>query len=158
VKPSGKALAGFTWTVDNGLSFLGEAWWDGSAPSAADWQRLARETRARNALATVPGVPQAAVAGTIASSTRMFQVPSLNRYNVLGRIAWTDPGGSGWSASLDAIRSLDDGGYSVTLAVSWELDKLRLDAGVRGFAGRPESAFGLFAERGVLFAGAALAF
>ena len=158
ISPSGKALAGFTWTLDSGFSFLGEAWWDGSAPSAADWQRLARQARARNELATLPGVPPAAVAGALASSTRMFQVPSLNRYSALGRIAWTDPAGSGWSASLDALRSLDDGGYSVTLAVSRELDKLRLDAGVRGFGGRPDSAYGLLPERGVLFLGAALAF
>jgi len=158
VSPSGKALAGFTWTLDSGFSFLGEAWWDGSAPSASDWQRLARQAEARNALATLPGVPQAAVAGSLASSTRMFQVPSLNRYTALGRIAWTDPGGSGWSASLDALRSLDDGGYSLTLALAWEMDKLRLDAGVRGFGGRPESAYGLLPERGILFVGAALAF
>jgi len=50
------------------------------------------------------------------------------------------------------------GGYTLTLALAWEMDKLRLDAGVRGFGGRPESAYGLLPERGILFVGAALAF
>ncbi len=158
IEPSGKALAGLTWTIDGGFSFLGEAWWDGSAPSASDWQRLAAQARARNALAQIPGVPPAAVAGALASSTRLFQVPTLNRHTALARVAWSDPAGSGWSASLDAVRGLDDGGYSVTLSAGRELDKLRLDAGLRTFGGRPESAFGLLPERAILFAGAALAF
>ena len=158
LKSAGKALAGFTWTLESGWSLLGEAWYDESAPGANDWQRLAAQARARNALALVPGVPAAAVAGSLAASTRMFQLPSLSRRAALARIAWTDQGAHGWSASLDALRSLDDGGYTVTAAIAWESDKLRLDAGVRTFGGRPESAFGLLPERGLVFVGATFSF
>lgn len=153
-----KALAGFTWTRESGLSFLGEAWWDGTAPSAGDWQRLAAQAAQRNALSSQPGVPLAAVAGTQAASTRIFQLPNLARRAALARAAWTDPSGSGWSASLDTLRSLDDRSYTVTAAIGWEADRLRIDAGVRRYGGPANSAYGLLPERGLLFAGATLAF
>jgi len=153
-----KALAGFTWTHESGWSLLGEAWYDGSAPSADDWQRLDRQARQRNALADRPGVPAAAVAGSLAASTRMFQQPSLARRAALAHIAWTDPDGGKWSGAFDALRSLDDGGYSLTASVAWQADKLRIDAGLRRFGGKPDSAYRLLPERGVAFVGASLAF
>lgn len=153
-----KALAGLTWTVESGWSLLGELWWDGTAPAAADWQRLAAQARARDALALAPGVPQAAITGALAASTRMFQQASLARRAALARIAWTDPAAGGWSASLDLLRSLDDGGYNLTAALGWQADRLRLDVGLRRFGGKPESAYRLFPERGAVFAGASLAF
>jgi hypothetical protein len=153
-----KALAGFTWTHETGWSILGETWWDGTAPSAEDWQRLSRQARQRNALAALPGVPAAAVAGSLAASTRMFQQPSLSRHAALVHIAWSDPQGGRWSGGVDLLRSLDDGGYSLTAAVGWQADKLRLDAGVRRFGGKPDSAYRLMPERGIAFAGASFAF
>jgi hypothetical protein len=158
LKSVGKALAGFTWTHETGWSLLGETWWDGTAPSAEDWQRLSRQARQRNALAALPGVPAAAVAGSLAASTRMFQQPSLSRRAALARIAWSDPQGGRWSGALDALRSLDDGGYSLTVSMGWQADKLRLDAGARRFGGKPDSAYRLLPERGIVFAGASLAF
>src|SRR5262249_53106140 len=74
-----KALGGFTWTFENGWSFIGEAWYDGSAPGSSDWQRLAAQADRRNMIATLPGVPAAAVEGSMAAATRMFQQPSLTR-------------------------------------------------------------------------------
>jgi hypothetical protein len=153
-----KALAGFTWTHETGWSILGETWWDGSAPSAEDWQRLSRQAGQRNALAALPGVPAAAVAGSLAASPRMFQQPSVSRHAALARLAWSDPQGGRWSGGVDLLRSLDDGGYSLTAAVGWQADKLRLDAGVRRFGGKPDSAYRLMPERGIVFAGASLAF
>jgi len=154
----GKALGGFTWTAENGWSVMGEAWWDGTAPTAEDWKTLARQTKQRNALLFVPGVPAAAVTGSLAASTRLFQQPGLSRRNLLGRIAWTDPAGSGWTASLDAVRTLEDGGWVATAAAGWQGNRWRLDAGLRRYGGRPDSAYRLFPERGIAFLGASLAF
>jgi len=153
-----KALAGFTWTVQNGWSVLGEAWWDGTAPTAADWHRLASQAKQRTALLGAPGVPNTAVPGSIAASTRLFQQPGVSRRNLLGRIAWTDPAGSGWTASLDAVRTLEDGGWVATAAAGWQGNRWRLDAGLRRYGGRPDSAYRLFPERGIAFLGASLAF
>jgi hypothetical protein len=142
-----KALAGFTWTFENGFSLLGEAWWDGAAPSAQDWKNL--NTRAKLLQNNAPA---------LAGLTRMFAAPGYARRNALARIAWTDPAGSGWSASFDMLRTLDDRGYAATAAIAYDADRLRLDAGLRRFGGRPDAAYRLLPERGVLFAGVSLAF
>jgi hypothetical protein len=153
-----KALAGFTWSTQNGWSVIGETWWDGTAPTADDWHRLAGQAGRRNALSGMPGVPAAAVAGSLAASTRLFQTPSVSQRTVLGHAGWTDPGGSGWTASLDVLRTLEDGGWSATAAIGRETDRLRVDAGLRRFGGKADSAYRLLPERGVMFVGVSVAF
>lgn len=153
-----KALAGFTWTWEGGWSLIGETWWDGTAPIAGDWRTLASQAARRNALLGVPGVPGAAVAGSLAASTRLFQSPSLSRRTQFGRISWTDPSGGGWTASFDMLRTPEDGGRVATAAAGWEADRLKIEAGLRRFGGKPDSAYRLMPERGVAFAGVSLAF
>ena len=153
-----KLLAGLTWTVESGWSVLAETWWDGTAPTAGDWSTLARQARQRSALLTLPGVPAAAVNGSIAAATRLFEAPSRTRRGQFVRLSWTDPAASGWSASFDVLRTPEEGGWVATAAVGWEADRLRVDAGLRRFGGRSDSAYRLMPERGVVFAGASLAF
>ncbi|MDP2809314.1 MAG: hypothetical protein Q8O34_04125 [Rhodocyclaceae bacterium] len=145
-----KALLGGTWTTAGGFSVLGELWWDGTAPAAADWQRLARQAAQRAALLGLPGIPAAAVAGATAASMRMFDQGNLARRGMLTRLAWSEPGG-GWSASADLLRSMADGGWTLTTAVGWQSERLRLDAGLRRYGGRADSAYRLLPERGVGF-------
>lgn len=152
-----KALVGGTWTTAEGYSLMGEAWWDGSAPAAADWQRLARQAAQRTAVLGLPGVPAAAVAGATAASTRMFDQGNLARRGLLARLAWSQPGG-GWSLSADLLRSLDDGGTTLTAAASWQGERLRLDAGVRRYGGRADSAYRLLPEAATAFVGVSLAY
>ncbi len=153
-----KALAGFTWTTENGWSVIGEAWWDGTAPTAGDWRALANQARARNALAGLPGVPAAAITGSIAASTSLFQAPSVSRRTVLAHAGWTDPAGSGWTASLDVLRTMEDGGWTATAAIAHESDRLRVDAGLRRFGGKADSAYRLLPEKSILFVGVSYAF
>ncbi len=153
-----KALAGFTWTVESGWSLIAEIWWDGTAPTAGDWRDLARQAARRDALIGVPGVPFVAVSSSLAASTRLFAAPSVSRRSALAHLGWTDPAASGWSGALDLLRTLEDRGWSATAAVSYEADRLRLDAGLRRFGGRPDSAYGLLPEKNIVFAGASLAF
>jgi hypothetical protein len=153
-----KLLAGLTWTAESGWSLLAETWWDGTAPTAGDWSTLARQARERSTLLNLPGVPAAAVNGSIAAATRLFEAPSRSRCSQFVRLAWTDPAASGWSASFDVLRTPEDGGWVATAAAGWEADRLRVDVGLRRFGGRPDSAYRLMPERGVVFAGASLAF
>src|SRR5258706_10343930 len=67
-----KALAGLTWTHETGWSILGETWWDGTAPSPENWQRLFRPATQRNALPALPRLPPTAVAGSLPPSTPML--------------------------------------------------------------------------------------
>jgi hypothetical protein len=141
-----RALGGLTYTRESGWSLIGELWWDGSAPTATDWQNLALRARRLQAF-------PAALAGM----AQVFQAPAYSRRSGFVRLAWTDPAGGGWSASLDLLRTLEDRGWSATAALAWEADRLRVDAGLRRFGGSPESAYGLLPERGTLFIGASLA-
>jgi len=149
-----KALIGGTWTTEEGFSLMGEAWWDGTAPSAADWQRLKRQTAQRAAL---PGVPAAAVAGATAASTRLFDQGNLAQHGVLARLAWSDPGGR-VSASADLLKSMGDGGWTLTTSVGWQGEKLRIDAGLRRYGGPADSAYRLLPERAAAFVGLSLAY
>ena len=152
-----KALIGGTWTAAEGYSLMGETWCDGTAPAVADWQRLARQAAQRRALFGLPGVPSAAVAGATAASTRMFDQGNLARRGLLARMAWSEPGG-GWSLSADLLRSLDDGGTTLTAATSWQGDRLRLDAGMRRYGGRAGSAYRLLPEAATAFVAISLAY
>ena len=153
-----KGLAGLTWTEEQGWSVLVEGWWDGTASTAENWRTLGAQAEQRNALLGAPGVPAAAVSGSLAASTRMFQQPSLSRRNLLGRIAWTDPAGGGWSGSLDLLLTLEDGGWVSTAAAGWQGNRWRLDTGLRRYGGKPDSAYRLLPERGIAFAGIAVAY
>ena len=152
-----KALIGGTWSTEGGFSALGEFWWDGTAPTSSDWQRLRRQAAQRAALLGLPGVPAAAVAGATAASTRMFDQGNLTQRGMLARLAWTDPGGR-WSPSADLLKSLGDSGWTATAALGWQGEKLRVDAGLRRYGGPADSAYGLLPERGVAFVGLSLAY
>lgn len=152
-----KMLIGGTWTTEGGFSVLGEFWWDGTAPSAADWQRLKRQAAQRAALLGLPGVPAAAVAGATAASTRMFDQGNVVQRGMLARLAWSDPGGR-WSASGDLLKSLADGGWTATASVGWQGEGLRIDAGLRRYGGPADSAYRLLPERAAAFVGLSLAY
>jgi hypothetical protein len=152
-----KALLGGTWSTEGGVSVLGEFWWDGTAPAAADWQRLKRQAAQRVALLGLPGVPVAAVAGATAASARMFDQGNLAQRGMLARLAWSDPGGR-VSASADLLKSLGDRGWTATAALGWQGEKLRIDAGLRRYGGPADSAYRLLPERAAAFVGFSLAY
>lgn len=145
-----KALIGGTWTSADGLSILVEHWWDGGATPAEDWARLARQAERRRALLGVPGVPAAAVAGTTAASTRLFDQANLVRRGLLLRASWNDAA-SGWTLAADLLRSQEDGGHSVTLSAAWAGDRVRVEGGLRRYGGPADAAFRLLPEKSAAF-------
>lgn len=153
----GKALLGATWTAESGMSAMGEIWWDGAANTADEWRRLAANATARNALRGVRGVPDIAIAGANAASTRLFEQGNLARRGLLARLAWTEPAGK-WSAAADWLASLDDGGRNLTLSLGYAADKWKLDAGLRTHGGKADSAFGLLPEKRAAFVTLSLSF
>ena len=152
-----RALLGATWTAENGLSAMAEAWWDGSANTAEDWRRLAANATARNALRGLPGVPDIAVFGANAASTRLFEQGNLARRGLLARLAWTEPAG-GWSLAADLLASLEDGGRNLTLSAAHAADTWRVDAGLRFNGGKAGSAFGLLPDRRAAFVSVSIAY
>ncbi|MBL8490526.1 MAG: hypothetical protein JNM82_07080, partial [Rhodocyclaceae bacterium] len=158
VRAPRRALAGFTWTWEGGWSLLGEAWWDGTAPGKNDWRRLRVQSDVRRVLAGIPAIPAGAVAGVVATSTRLYEVENLQRRNALGRVSWTDPSGDGWSAALELLLTPEDRGRVATATLGREFDGWKIEAGLRRYAGPAGSAWRMFPERGAAFVSVSLAY
>jgi hypothetical protein len=131
--PASQALLGLQWTGESQLSLLAEAWHDGSAPSAADWRAWA----ARNAALATGPAPTPARAGNLAwQATPLGSAGSLQRDNLLLRLAWQPPG---WQVSVDTLYTPADHGRQDTAALQWQGDRWRLNAAWRQ-AGGPADA------------------
>jgi hypothetical protein len=127
-----QALIGGTWTSESQLSLLGEAWWDGTAPTEQQWN----DWRARNALlahlATV-GAPASAVAGNLAWQENAFNASSnLQRANLYLRLSWDY---EAWQPALDLLYQPADGGRMLTAALLWKGDRVQLQGGLRTTGG-----------------------
>ena len=145
-----KALLGFTWTGESGWSLLGEAWYDDSAYTHAQWTALADLTRAQSALQSMPGVPVSAIQGNIAWSTQYFDQPNLLRENLLLRLSHRGESRS-IDPALDILVTPEDGGWVATASARYEADRFRLDAGYRSYGGPKSAAYRLLPEESVAF-------
>ena len=129
-------LLGGTWTHQNQLSLLAEAWWDGTALSDAQWDAWS----ARNAqLGALParGAPAGAVAGNLAWQTQAFGVsPNLRRSNAFLRLSWQH---EGWQPALSLLYTPADLGRVWTASLVWQGDRLQVQGGLRAYGG-PSSA------------------
>jgi hypothetical protein len=130
-------LIGGTWTHENQLSLLAEAWWDGSAPSDASWQRWTERNRQLAALAT-QGAPAAAVAGNLAWQAQGFNVsPNLRRGNLFLRLSWQH---DAWQPALDLLITPADGGRIATASIIWQGDRVQVQGGLRTYGGSTNAA------------------
>lgn len=134
--PSGQALLGLSWTGEDRQSVLVEAWWDGTAPSDAQWRRWTRRNQALAASVATPGLPVSALAGNLAWQAQpqagVLGAPALRRENLFLRLAW-QPGA--WTASVDAWITPADGGRALTASLAWQGDRLKLQAAWRQLGG-----------------------
>jgi hypothetical protein len=127
-----QALVGGTWTNDEQLSLLAEAWWDGTALTDARWNDWNGRNRALMALDGGPA-PAVGVAGNLAwQASALDASASLRRANLFLRASWTH---DKWQPALDMLYTPADAGRVVTGSVGWQGDRLRFDAGLRVFGG-----------------------
>lgn len=129
-----QALVGGSWTGENKLSLMAEAWWDGAALSDSQW----RDWKTRNsALLSLAGrAPAAAVAGNLAWQTQAFGNGSLRRRNVYARLAWDH---EGWQPAIDTLWTPGDGGRISSATLGWAGNRWRVDAGLRYYGGSKSS-------------------
>ncbi len=128
-----QALLGLSWTGENRLSLLAEAWWDGNALSPQDWRDWQRRTQQLRALPPGAAVPPQALAANLAWQAQAFgSGSSLQRSNVFLRLSWSE---DGWSPALDCLYHPADGGRIWTASLTWQGDRLRADAGLRHYGG-----------------------
>jgi hypothetical protein len=132
---TGQALIGGTWTNEQQISLLAEAWWDGSAPSDPQWD--AWNARNGRLLALAAVAPAGAVAGNLAWQATAFGAASnLRRTNLFARLSWQY---DKWQPALDVLYTPADAGRIVTASLGWQGDRVRIDAGARIYGG-PSSA------------------
>ena len=125
-------IFGGTWTNQDQLSLLAEAWWDGSAPSDAQWDAWGGRNAQLAALA-IAGAPAAAVAPNLAWQTAPFNVsPSLRRGNAFLRLSWTH---DAWQPALSVLFNPMDRGRMWTASLNWQGDRVQLQGGLRAYAG-----------------------
>ena len=152
-----KALIGATWTGESGFSLLVEAWYDRRAHSADDWHAAADLARRQAALLNKPGLPESAVLGNLAYGTRAFEQPNLLRKNLLLRLSHRSEGES-LEPAVDMLYTPEDGGRVVSASLGYEADRYRIDAGLRVYGGRADSAYRLLPEKRVAYVALQLAF
>ena len=125
-------LLGGTWTNEDQLSVLAEAWWDGTAPSDAQWDAWSARNAQLGSLAAM-GVPAAAVAGNLAWQTRAFSTSqSLRRSNVFVRLSWQH---DAWQPALDMLYTPADQGRILTASLTWQGDRVQVQGGLRAYGG-----------------------
>ncbi|TXT35429.1 MAG: hypothetical protein FD135_4914 [Comamonadaceae bacterium] len=148
-------LVGGTWTNQEQLSLLAEAWWDGSAPSDAQWSNWTQRNRQLSALAA-RGAPAAAVAGNLAWQAQAFGVSqNLRRSNVYLRLSWQK---EAWKPSLDLLYTPADQGRVVTAALTWQGDRVQVQGGVRVYGGPAQAVLAQLPSRQLAYVALTWAF
>ena len=142
---AGQALLGLQWTGEAQQSLLIEAWHDGTAPTAAEWQAW----RTRNAALGNPALgsspaPAAARAGNLAWQAGVFNNTNLQRDSLFLRLAWQP---ERWLLSLDALLHPADRGHTLTASLQWQGEHLRLNAALRWIGGPAEAALAQLPQR-----------
>ena len=127
-----RVLVGGTWTSESHVSLLAEAWWDGTAPSDAQWNAWGARNQQLVGLAA-QGAPVAALAGNLAWQAQAFEVSSsLRLANVFLRLSWQQ---GAWQPAVDWLYTPADQGQVLTASLTWQGDRLRVQGGARFFGG-----------------------
>ena len=126
--PAQQWLLGGQWTGAAQQSLLVEAWHDSSTLSDDQWSVWARRN---TALAGSP-TPTMARAANLAWQATPLNTPNLRRDTLFVRLAWQP---ERWLLSLDALLQPADQGHSLTAALQWQGERLRLNASLRVYGG-----------------------
>jgi hypothetical protein len=125
-------LVGGTWTHQSQVSLLAEAWWDGSAPSDAQWDSWVQRNQQLGVMAAL-GAPAAAVAGNLAWQAEGLGLSqNLRRSNVYLRLSWQN---GAWQPALDVLYTPADQGRVVTASLNWQGDRVQVQGGLRAYGG-----------------------
>jgi len=150
-----QAAFGGTWTNAAQFSLLLEAWWDGTAPTNAQWNAWNDRNRQLLALAKTPA-PTQAIAGNLAWQTTAFNASTnLRQTNVFARASLTQ---EHWQPALDVLFTPEDGGRIITASVGWQGDRVRWEGGYRAYGGADNSIIAQLPNRRVGYLAATWAF
>ena len=143
-----QALAGLGWTHASGWGLLGEAWFDETAYSRAQWHALNALTQQQRKLLDSALANPAAVTGNIAFNRQAFQQNNLLQWNTLLRISRQ---GQSFEPSLELLYTPNDRGWVATAKASYKLDWQQVEAGWRRFGGADAATWRQLPDDGQLF-------
>jgi hypothetical protein len=150
-----QALVGGTWTHESQLSFLLEAWWDGSAAADTQWDAWNQRNAQLHSLGLL-GAPASAVAGNLAWQADAFGVsPNLRRSNVFMRMSWQS---GAWQPALDILYTPADKGHALTASLVWQGDRVQVQGGVRSYGGPADAVLAQLPGRNTAFVAATWSF
>jgi hypothetical protein len=148
-------LVGGTWTSQNQLSLLAEAWWDGSAPTDDQWSAWSLRNQQLDTLATL-GAPTAAVAGNLAWQAQgLTGGQNLRRRNVFVRLSWEN---GVWKPAFDILYTPADQGRAVTASLTWQGDRVQVQTGLRAYGAAANAVFAMLPTRRMGFVALTMAF
>ena len=131
-----QVLIGGTWTSENQISLLVEAWHDDTALTDSQWNSWSTRNQALP-LWAARGVPAAAVAGNLAWQGNAFSVSkNLRQDNLFARLSWQQ---DRWQTALDMLYTPADQGSITTLSAIWSGEQFKIEGGLRVHGG-PDSA------------------
>jgi len=135
---------------------LAEAWWDGTAPSNAQWDDWNQRNRQLAALAGVNPTLAGAVAGNLAWQTEAFSASTnLRRANLFARLSWQR---DKWQPAIDVLYTPADSGRVVTATLGWQGDRWRIDAGMRLYGGPSDAVLAQLPTRRIAYLAGTWAF
>lgn len=150
-----QALVGASWTGEDKVSAMLEAWYDGEAPSQNDWRTWRARNGALGALAANPWVPQIAQAGNLAWQTAGFGTQNLRRQNLMARVSRS---GENWTPTADLLYTPEDGGWVATASLGWVGDRWQCEAGARVMGGAPGSVLRTLTDRATVWVSTTVSF
>ncbi|MEW6707103.1 MAG: hypothetical protein AB1430_19825 [Pseudomonadota bacterium] len=126
-------LLGFSWTNEQQLSLLGEAWHDGTALSDDHWSHWLQRCQGLLAAGRLAPAPLRTLhAANAAWQATPWRSPNLRRDNLFLRLAWQH---EAWQPALDMLFTPRDAGRTWTASLAWQGDRLKLEAGLRHHGG-----------------------
>lgn len=150
-----QGLFGGTWTSESQVSVLAEAWYDGAAPSNAEWDTWYRRGRTVLSFAAL-GAPIGAVAGNMAWQANAFgSGANLRRENVLLRLSWKQ---AAWEPAIDMLFTPADAGRVVTASLNWQGDRFAVQARLRHFGGPSTAIYSQLPVRRIAYIGTTWSF
>ena len=131
-----KLLTGGTWTWASGFNLLLEAWYDGTAYTEDDWERL--NTTAKEQRALLGSAPEDAVYNNLNWASRAYQSPSLMKHNAYVRLSYD---GEKLDPAFDILWTPQNNGLMYRLSLDMEYNRfLRFFFTYRQLSGDKDSA------------------
>lgn len=143
-------LIGGSWTWENKVSLMMEAWHDDTAYTKDEWLGILELTRSQRAMLGL-GAPAEAVYGNINGNSVLYLRPNLLQDTIMIRLAYD---GGTFKPELYLLHTPLDGGLLITAAAEYRAwDGIYLFGAARFFTGMRDSVYGESANGESFFAG-----